>query len=181
MSKVVVTGGAGFIGSNLTDKLISRGYRVTIIDNLSTGKLSNLKTAIASGEAEFVGGSITNLALLRKTFSGAEYVFHQAALPSVPRSIKDPKKSHDINITGTLNVLIAARDSAVKKVVYASSSSVYGDSPLLPKVEGSEGRPLSPYALTKQVNEKYGHLYNELYGHIGANHINFPLHMFNLK
>ena len=163
MSKVVVTGGAGFIGSNLTDKLISRGYRVTIIDNLSTGKLSNLKTAIASGEAEFVGGSITNLALLRKTFSGAEYVFHQAALPSVPRSIKDPKKSHDINITGTLNVLIAARDSAVKKVVYASSSSVYGDTPTLPKVEDMSPNPLSPYAVTKLTGEYYCKVFNDIY------------------
>ena len=118
----MVTGGAGFIGSNLADKLISKGYRVTIIDNLSTGKLSNLDAAITSGKAEFIRGNITNLALLRKTFSGADYVFHQAALPSVPRSIKDPKTSHNINITGTLNVLLAARDRAVKKVIYASSS-----------------------------------------------------------
>lgn len=163
MRKVIVTGGAGFIGSNLADKLISKGYRVTIIDNLSTGKLSNLDEAIASGKAEFVRGSITNLALLRKTFSGADYVFHQAALPSVPRSIKDPKTSHNINITGTLNVLIAARDRAVKKVVYASSSSVYGDTPTLPKVEDMPPNPLSPYAVTKLTGEYYCDVFNNIY------------------
>jgi UDP-glucose 4-epimerase len=163
MSKVVVTGGAGFIGSNLTDKLIDRGYKVTIIDNLSTGKLSNLDSAIAGGKAEFVRGSITDLALLRKTFSGADYVFHQAALPSVPRSIKDPKTSHNINITGTLNVLIAARDRAVKKVVYASSSSVYGDTPTLPKVEDMSPNPLSPYAVTKLTGEYYCSVFNNVY------------------
>ena len=163
MSKVVVTGGAGFIGSNLADKLIDRGYGVTIIDNLSTGKLSNLDSAIASGKAEFVRGNITNLALLQKTFSGADYVFHQAALPSVPRSINDPKTSHNINITGTLNVLIAARDNSVKKVIYASSSSVYGDTPTLPKVEDMSPNPLSPYAVTKLTGEYYCSVFNNVY------------------
>lgn len=163
MSKVVITGGAGFIGSNLADKLIDGGYRVAIIDNLSTGSMSNIQPAIESGKAEFTRGSITNLALLRKVFSGAEYVFHQAALPSVPRSIKDPKKSHDVNITGTLNVLIAARDAGVKKVVYASSSSVYGDTPTLPKKEDMNPKPLSPYAVTKLTGEYYCDVFNNIY------------------
>ncbi len=164
MRKVVVTGGAGFIGSNLVDKLISQGYRVTIIDNLTTGNLSSIDTAIGSGQAEFVKGSITNLALLHKNFSGADFIFHQAALPSVPRSIKNPRSSHNVNITGTLNVLIAARDNVVKKVVYASSSSVYGDTPTLPKKEDMTPNPLSPYAVTKLTGEYYCDVFNKIYG-----------------
>ena len=163
MKKVIVTGGAGFIGSNLVDKLIRQGYRVTVIDNLSTGNLSNMDSAIGSGKAEFVKGSITNLALLQKTFSGADYVFHQAALPSVPRSIKNPRSSHNVNITGTLNVLIAAKENAVKKVVYASSSSVYGDTPTLPKKEDMIVNPLSPYAVTKLAGEYYCDVFNRIY------------------
>ena len=164
MNKVIVTGGAGFIGSNLTDELIGRGYDVTIIDNLSTGKLSNIESAIATGKVEFVKGSITNLTLLRKVFAGAKYVFHQAALPSVPRSIEDPKTSHTMNITGTLNVLIAARDAGIKQVVYASSSSVYGDTPTLPKQEDMMPNPLSPYAVTKLTGEYYCSVFNTIYG-----------------
>jgi len=163
MSKVVVTGGAGFIGSNLVDKLVSQGHQVIIIDNLSTGRLPNIEPAIASGKTELVRGSITNLALLRKTFSGVDYVFHQAALPSVPRSITDPKTSHNINITGTFNVLVAAKDRAVKKVVYASSSSVYGDTPTLPKREDMPPNPLSPYAVTKLTGEYYCNVFNNIY------------------
>ena len=164
MSKVVVTGGAGFIGSNLLDKLVSQGYQVSIIDDLSTGKLPNIQSVLDSGKAEFFKGSISNLSLLKKVFSGARYVFHQAALPSVPRSVKDPKTSHDINITGTLNVLIAARDTDVKKVIYASSSSVYGDTPTLPKKEDMTPNPLSPYAVTKLAGEYYCNVFSGIYG-----------------
>jgi UDP-glucose 4-epimerase len=164
MNKVVVTGGAGFIGSNLADKLVSRGYQVIILDNLSTGKMSNIQSVLSTGKAEFIKGSITNLALLRKVFSGATYVFHQAALPSVPRSVKDPKTSHNVNITGSLNVLLAARDNGVKKLVYASSSSVYGDAPTLPKKEDMIPRPLSPYAITKLTVEYYCTVFNNIYG-----------------
>ncbi|OGO31593.1 MAG: GDP-mannose 4,6-dehydratase [Chloroflexi bacterium RBG_16_56_11] len=164
MKKVVVTGGAGFIGSHLAEDLYGRGYRVFIIDNLSTGKLSNIKSLLDSGAVELVKGSITNLALLRKLFAGAEYVFHQAALPSVPRSIKDPVSSHRVNATGTLNVLIAARDCGVKKVVYASSSSVYGDTPTLPKSEDMIPSPLSPYAVTKLAAEHYCRIFERVYG-----------------
>jgi UDP-glucose 4-epimerase len=164
MKKAIVTGGAGFIGSNLVDKLIDRNYRVVIVDNLSTGKMSNIRPALATGQAEFIKGSITNLPLLQKSFSGADYIFHQAALPSVPRSIQDPKTSHNTNSTGTLNVLIAARDNGVKKVVYASSSSVYGDTPTLPKTEDMIPNPLSPYAITKLTGEYYCKVFTSLYG-----------------
>jgi UDP-glucose 4-epimerase len=164
MSKVIVTGGAGFIGSNLADKLVSLGHRVIILDNLSTGKMSNIESTLAIGKAEFIKGSITNLVLLRELFWGAEYVFHQAALPSVPRSVKYPRVSHNINITGTLNVLIAARDRGVKKVVYASSSSVYGDTPTQPITEDMRPNPLSPYAITKLTGEYYCEVFNKIYG-----------------
>ena len=164
MSKVVVTGGAGFIGSHITEELVRRGYQVTIIDNLSTGKLSNIVSTLSSKNAELVQGSIVNLSLLRKIFSGVDYVFHQAAIPSVPRSIKNPKTSHNANITGTLNVLLAARDKSVKKVIYASSSSVYGDTPTLPKVEDMTPNPQSPYAVTKLTGEYYCRVFNKIYG-----------------
>lgn len=117
MNKVIVTGGAGFIGSHISEELVRRGYQVTIIDNLSTGKLSNIESVSGSKKVEFVRGSITNLPLLRKLFSGADYIFHQAAIASVPHSIKNPKASHNTNASGTLNVLLAARDNNVKKVV----------------------------------------------------------------
>ena len=123
MEKVIITGGAGFIGSHLTEELIKRGYSVTIVDDLSTGKQEN----IDGNGADFIRGTITDLSLLQKSFQDTRYVFHQAAIPSVPRSIDDPQLSHEVNITGTLNVLLAARDNGVKKIIYASSSSVYGD------------------------------------------------------
>ncbi|UCG54606.1 MAG: SDR family oxidoreductase [Dehalococcoidia bacterium] len=163
MKKAVVTGGAGFIGSNLADELINRGYKVIIIDDLSTGRLSNIESTLESKNAEFIRGSITNFPLLRKIFSGADYVFHQAALPSVPRSIKDPKTCNNINITGTLNVLVAARDSDIKKVIYASSSAVYGDTPTLPKTEDMILNPLSPYAVTKLTGEYYCSVFSKIY------------------
>ena len=164
MRKVIVTGGAGFIGSNLTDKLLERDYQVIIIDNFSTGRLDNIKRLIDQRKVEIIRGSVVNLPLLQKVFSGAEYIFHQAAIPSVPRSIKNPRASHNINITGTLNVLLAARDNGVKKVVYASSSAVYGDSPVLPKNEKMIPNPLSPYAITKLAGEYYCKVFQEIFG-----------------
>jgi nucleoside-diphosphate-sugar epimerase len=132
--RVLVTGGAGFIGSNLAEAL-AEGSDVVIFDDLSTGKLVNIRNLQKNNNVQFIKGSITDDRLLHKCFSDIDYVFHQAALPSVPRSIKDPKGSNEVNVTGTLNVLIAARDCNVKKVVFASSSSVYGDTPSLPKRE----------------------------------------------
>jgi UDP-glucose 4-epimerase len=164
MKKAIVTGGAGFIGSHITEELVKRGYQVIIFDNLSTGKLSNIESSLNGKDVEFVKGSIVDLPLLRKVFSGADYVFHEAAIPSVPRSIKNPKKSHNANVTGTLNVLLAARDKGVKKLVYASSSSVYGDTPTLPKVEDMTPNPLSPYAITKLASEYYCRVFQNIYG-----------------
>jgi UDP-glucose 4-epimerase len=164
MSKVIVTGGAGFIGSHIADELVKRDYQVVILDNLSTGRLSNIEQTLGSKNVEFVRGSITNLSLLEKLFAGADYVFHQAAIPSVPRSIKNPKASHVANITGTLNVLLASRDKGVKKVVFASSSSVYGNTPTLPKIETMTPNPQSPYAVTKLTGEYYCGVFNKIYG-----------------
>jgi UDP-glucose 4-epimerase len=164
MSKVIVTGGAGFIGSHIAQELVKLGHRVNIIDNLATGRLLNIDPVLGHKNAEFVRGSIVNLPLLRRLFAGAEYVFHQAALPSVPRSIKNPRASHLTNTTGTLNVLLAARDNAVKKVVFASSSSVYGDTPTLPKVEDMTPNPQSPYAVSKLAGEHYCQVFQKIYG-----------------
>jgi UDP-glucose 4-epimerase len=161
---VVVTGGAGFIGSHLADELAKRGYGVVILDDLSTGKTGNIVELIKKGNAEFIQGSITDFTLLQKIFKGALYVFHQAALASVPRSLVDPAKTNEVNITGTLNVLIAARDNNVKEVIYASSSSVYGDTPTLPKNEQMIPRPESPYAVTKLAGEYYCRVFQEIYG-----------------
>ena len=158
--KVVVTGGAGFIGSNLAMEL-SKRYRVTVIDNLSTGKLENI-THIPN--IDFVEGSITNLGLLKNAFEGAECIFHEAALPSVQRSVDDPIASNSANVDGTLNVLVAARDCGAKKVVYASSSSVYGDTPTLPKREDMKPNPKSPYAVSKLASEYYARIFSEIYG-----------------
>jgi len=162
--KAVVTGGAGFIGSHLADGLVKRGYSVVIFDDLSTGKTENIVELLKKGNAEFIQGSITDFTLLQKIFKGALYVFHQAALASVPRSLEDPAKTNEVNITGTLNVLIAARDNNVKEVVYASSSSVYGDTLALPKNEQMIPRPESPYAVTKLAGEYYCRVYQEIYG-----------------
>jgi UDP-glucose 4-epimerase len=164
MSKVIVTGGAGFIGSYISEELVRRGYQVTILDNLSTGKLSNIESVSGSKKVEFVRGSITNLPLLRRLFSGADYIFHQAAISGVPNSVKNPRASHNANITGTLNVLLAARDNNVKKVIYASSAAVYGDSPALPKKEDMAPNPLSPYAITKLAGEHYCKVFQDIYG-----------------
>ena len=163
VKKVIVTGGAGFIGSHLTELLLSRGYHVTIIDELSTGKMANIEPLLKKMNVEFIQGSITDLPLLQNLFQGAYYAFHQAAIPSVPRSIQDPLSTNKVNITGTLNVLLAARDNNVKKVIYASSSSVYGDTPTLPKREDMIPYPQSPYALTKLVGEYYCRVFHQIY------------------
>jgi UDP-glucose 4-epimerase len=161
--RVLITGGAGFIGSNLAEEL-SKENEVIILDDLSTGRMGNITALIKKENANFISGSITDINLLQKCFAQVDYVFHQAAIPSVPGSIKDPKSSNETNITGTLNVLIASRDAGVKKVVFASSSSVYGDSPILPKSENMPLNPLSPYAITKITGEFYCKIFNELYG-----------------
>ena len=161
--KVVVTGGTGFIGSNLTEEL-SMDNDVIIIDNFLTGKKENILELIEKDNVELIEGSIANLDFLQKSFENIDYVFHQAAIPSVPRSVEDPISSNDVNINGTLNVLIAARDNDVKKVVYASSSAVYGDTPTLPKVENMCPMPLSPYAVTKLAGEIYCKVFYEIYG-----------------
>ena len=164
MRNVVITGGAGFIGSHIAEKLADHGYQITILDDLSTGKLANIKALLERPNVEFVQGSITDITLLQRIFKGVYYVFHQAAIPSVPRSIENPQASHDVNVTGTLYMLLAARDNSVKKVVYASSSSVYGDAPKLPKIEEMIPRPQSPYAATKLAGEYYCRVFHKVYG-----------------
>ena len=161
--KIIVTGGAGFIGSNLTRALVSKN-KIMVIDNLSTGNLENIKDLIDNKQIDFIKGSITDLDLLQDTFKDIDYVFHQAALPSVPRSIKNPIESNKTNVDGTLNVLIAAKDNCVKKVIYASSSSVYGDTPTLPKKEEFRPCPLSPYAVNKLTGEYYCQVFSIVYG-----------------
>ena len=160
--KIVITGGAGFIGSNLARVLAYENY-VTVFDDLSTGYLKNIQDLMDSNKIEFIRGSITDLDFLQKTFNDVEYVFHEAAIPSVPRSIKNPINSNHVNINGTLNVLVAARDNKVKKVVYASSSSAYGDTPTLPKREDMIPCPLSPYAVSKLTAEYYCQVFTEVY------------------
>lgn len=159
--KIIITGGLGFIGSNLVERLIAEN-EVTIIDDQSTGKLDNIKH-LKQDHLHLINGSITNPNLV-DIFKDHDYVFHQAALPSVPRSIKDPIASNEANISGTLNVLTAAKDSGIKKVICASSSSVYGDTPTLPKSEDMAINPLSPYAVTKATGELYCKVFQELYG-----------------
>ena len=158
--KVIVTGGAGFIGSNLAEEL-SRQHSVTIIDDLSTGKMENIAHL---KNVDFIHGSITDPALLKHAFEDAECVFHLAALPSVQRSVDDPQASNAANVEGTLNVLLAARDCGAKKVVYASSSAVYGDEPTLPKREDMKPHPKSPYAVGKITGEYYARVFSEIYG-----------------
>ena len=163
-SKFLVTGAAGFIGSNLVEAILKLGYRVIGLDNFSTGKRENIDLFIDNPNFEFIEGDIRNFDTCMKACKGADYVLHQAAWGSVPRSIELPLLYEEINIKGTLNMMEAARQNNVKKFVYASSSSVYGDEPNLPKKEGIEGNLLSPYAFTKRANEEYGKLYTKLYG-----------------
>jgi UDP-N-acetylglucosamine 4-epimerase len=163
-SKFLVTGGAGFIGSNLCEAILHMGYYVRCLDNFSTGKHENIAEFIENPRFELIEGDIRDLETCNNTCKGVDFVLHQAAWGSVPRSIEMPLLYEEINIKGTLNMLEAARQSRVKRFVYASSSSVYGDEPNLPKREGREGNLLSPYALTKRVDEEYGKLYTKLYG-----------------
>ena len=160
----LVTGGAGFIGSNLCEAILKMGYKVRCLDNLSTGFLDNIKPFMSHENFEFVEGDITDLHTCMSACKDVDYVLNQAAWGSVPRSIEMPLFYEEVNIKGTLNMMEAASQNNVKKFVYASSSSVYGDEPNLPKVEGREGNLLSPYALTKRVDEEYGKLYTKLYG-----------------
>ncbi|MCQ2548509.1 MAG: SDR family oxidoreductase [Lachnospiraceae bacterium] len=160
----LVTGGAGFIGSNLCEAITDMGYQVRCLDNLSTGKIENVNRLKDREKYTFIEGDIRDLDTCMKACEGVDYVLNQAAWGSVPRSIEMPLYYEEVNIRGTLNMMEAARQQGVKKFVYASSSSVYGDHPVLPKVEGQEGNLLSPYALTKRVDEEYGKLYTRLYG-----------------
>jgi len=160
----IVTGGAGFIGSHLAEELLKHGYEVIILDDLSTGKRGNIEPILTQGNIQFIEGSVTDLPLLNKLFQNVSYVFHLAAIPSVPRSIENPLDSHNVNITGTLNVLLVAKDNKVKKVIYASSSSVYGDTPTLPKREDMLPNPQSPYAVTKLTGEYYCQVFYEVFG-----------------
>ena len=163
-SRVLVTGAAGFIGSNLVEDLLFNGNEVVGFDNLMTGKAENLSAFLDHPKFKFVEADIRDLEACKKACDGIDYVLHQAALGSVPRSIKDPLTTNDINVNGFLNMLLAARDAKVKRFVYATSSSVYGDEKRLPKVEGKIGKPLSPYAITKAMNERYATVFGELYG-----------------
>ena len=163
-SKFLVTGAAGFIGSNLVEAILKLGYKVRGLDNFSNGKKENIEEFINNPHYEFINGDIRDFDTCLGACEGVDYILHQAALGSVPRSMKEPLIYEDNNIKGTSNMMEAARQKGIKRFVYASSSSVYGDSTKLPKKEGEEGNVLSPYALTKMVNEQYGKLYTEVYG-----------------
>lgn len=160
--KFLVTGGAGFIGSNIASELLEKGYSVRILDNFSSGKRENLKGM--ENDIELIEGDIRSYHIVQDSLKDIDIVLHQAALPSVPRSIKDPITTNDVNINGTLNILEAAVNLKVKRVVYASSSSVYGDNPVLPKVETMIPNPLSPYAVSKLTGEKYCNVFSRIYG-----------------
>jgi len=160
--KYLVTGGAGFIGSNLVDELLKRGHEVSVLDDLSSGKSSNLEQA--GNRVRLIQGSITDLETVKRACEGIEYVLHLAARTSVPRSVKDPIESNRINIDGMLNVLVAARDAKVKRIVYSASSSAYGETPTLPKVETMMPAPISPYGVTKYVGELYARVFGKVYG-----------------
>lgn len=162
MATFLVTGGAGFIGSHIATALVERGHRVRVLDDLSTGKWENV--AHLDGVIEWIEGDVRDLDLVRRSVHGAEVVFHQAALPSVPRSVQDPVTTNEVNVRGTLNVLVAAREAGVRRVVYASSSSVYGDNPDLPKREDMPTLPRSPYAVSKLAGENYCKAFWSIYG-----------------
>jgi UDP-N-acetylglucosamine 4-epimerase len=163
MYKILVTGGAGFIGSNLCEMLLEKGHKVVCLDNFATGFRQNIEPFLSNPNFKFIESDIRNLDDCKKTVEGVDYVLHQAALGSVPRSIKDPITTNDVNINGFVNMLIASRDANVKRFIYAASSSTYGDSKTLPKVEDVIGKPLSPYAVTKYVNELYADVFSKTY------------------
>ena len=174
--KILVTGGAGFIGSNLCEYLLQAGHEVCCLDNFATGKIENILPLTERYPLMFrlIVGDIRRMEDCRKAVEGMEYVLHEAALGSVPRSVKDPITSNDVNISGFLNMLVASRDAGVKRFVFAASSSTYGDSQSLPKIEDVIGRPLSPYAITKYVNELYADVFARTYGmeYIGLRYFN---------
>lgn len=162
--KILITGGAGFIGSNLSEYFLNKGYKVVCLDNFATGHRHNILTFLKNSNYTLIEGDIRNLSDCQKAVEGVDYVLHQAALGSVPRSINDPITTNDVNVSGFLNMLTASRDAKVKRFVYAASSSTYGDSQGLPKVEEVIGKPLSPYAITKYVNELYAEIFSKTYG-----------------
>jgi len=164
MSKILITGGAGFIGSNLTEYFLGKGHQVVVLDNFATGHRHNIAQHDENPNFKLIEGDIRHVKDCQKAVEGVEFVLHQAALGSVPRSIKDPQTSNEVNVSGFLNMLVAARDANVKRFVYAASSSTYGDSESLPKVEDKIGKPLSPYAITKYVNELYAEIFSKTYG-----------------
>jgi UDP-N-acetylglucosamine 4-epimerase len=164
ISTILITGGAGFIGSNLCEYFLFKGYKVTCLDNFVTGHRHNLKDFIQNKNFRLIEGDIRNLSDCQNAVQGVDYVLHQAALGSVPRSIADPITTNEVNVSGFLNMLVASRDAKVKRFVYAASSSTYGDSEGLPKVEDTIGKPLSPYAITKYVNELYAGIFSKTYG-----------------
>ncbi len=161
---VLITGGAGFIGSNISEKLITQNNKIICFDNFSTGKRENIEKLLGHENYSLIEGDIRDLEACKKATKGVDIILHQAALGSVPRSIKDPITTNEVNISGFLNMLVAAKDNNVKRFVYAASSSTYGDSKQLPKVEENIGSPLSPYAVTKYVNELYAKVFSSLYG-----------------
>ncbi len=160
--KILVTGGAGFIGSHIAERLVHEGYDVVVLDTLRTGSRANL--APIADRVTFIEGSILNREILKKSMDGVAYVFHEAAIPSVPESVEHPRETHEVNVAGTLAVFEAAKEAGVKRVVFASSCAVYGDSPIVPKVETMPVAPLSPYATEKVTDELYGALFSSLYG-----------------
>lgn len=162
MALYLITGGAGFIGSNLVEALLERGERVRVLDDFSTGKRANLEPFLP--KVEIHEGSLVKIDDCRRAVAGADYVLHQGALPSVPKSVSMPRESNEVNVTGTLNILVAARDAKVKRLVYAASSSAYGDTPTLPKIETMPGSPKSPYAVQKYTAELYCRVFTETYG-----------------
>jgi UDP-N-acetylglucosamine 4-epimerase len=164
MKKILVTGGAGFIGSNLCESLLEDGYTVRCFDNFATGHFHNIEHLMSNPNFDLLVGDIRNLADCQKAVDGMEYVMHEAALGSVPRSITDPITTNEVNISGFLNMLVASRDAGIKRFIYAASSSTYGDSENMPKVEDIIGKPLSPYAITKYVNELYADVFYKTYG-----------------
>lgn len=163
-SRILVTGGAGFIGSNLCEKLLDFGAKVICLDNFATGHRSNIEPFSDNSKFRLIEGDIRDLDTCLNATEDIDFIFHEAALGSVPRSINDPITSNEVNVSGFLNMLVAARDNSVKRFVYAASSSTYGDSKALPKVEDEIGKPLSPYAITKYVNELYADIFNKTYG-----------------
>lgn len=164
MSKILITGGAGFIGSNLCDHFIGKGDQVTVLDNFATGFKHNIEHLLSHPNFKLIEGDIRDIETCQQACEGQDYILHEAALGSVPRSISDPITSNEVNVGGFLNMLVAARDAKVKRFIYAASSSTYGDSEALPKVEEVIGKPLSPYAITKYVNELYADVFSKTYG-----------------